>query len=181
MKKKVPTLPIMQLGNPILRTKASPVPLRTISTREFHDFLEAMYATMLAVPGVGLAAPQVGVPMRIAVIEVYASKLRPKIASFPRTNIINPRIVWRSEKKYEGWEGCLSIPSLRGLAVRHEAITVEFHDETGKKRRLKLRGFPAEVFQHEIDHLNGKVYLDRVRDRKSLMTFEEYEKQVLKT
>ena len=170
------TLRRTKFGNPILRKKT-----QQISKIPSDAFIKSMFYTMKRANGVGLAAPQVGKSWSIAVIEIKKTKVRPNIKPFQKTVIINPLISKRSAKMEKDWEGCLSFPSVRGLVPRHQSITVTFINEKGKKYVLKLTGFQARVFQHEIDHLNGILYIDRMRDIKTLMTMAEFEKRILKT
>jgi peptide deformylase len=173
-------LPRTQFGNPILRKKAEPVPLKFLKTQQFRRFIEDMFFTMYDAEGVGLAAPQVGVPYQLAVIEIRKTKMRPRIKPFPPTIIVNPKILLRSKETSSGWEGCLSFEGVRGLVPRSRKITVSCYNPAGEKKILELSGFPARVFQHEIDHLNGIVYVDRMKDMKTLITVEEFRKRVLK-
>lgn len=168
------------LGNPILRKKAKPVSLRDISTASFQILLTRMLFTMRRVGGVGLAAPQIGEPIQLAVIEVKKVPTRPSIVSLEPTVIINPRILSHSREQLTDWEGCLSFPNARGLVPRYRTISVSYLDRHGVRQIKTLRGFHARVFQHEIDHLNGFIYLDRMVDVKSLMALQEFKKQVLK-
>jgi peptide deformylase len=164
-------LPRTYFGNPILRMKAKPVALAEIKKRSFQKFIKSMFFTMREVGGVGLAAPQVGVPLRLAVIRV--GKKSPSIV------LINPKIESHSKTEQQDWEGCLSFPSVRGLVPRYEKMVVSYYDEAGKKQRKIIDRFSeARVFQHEIDHLDGALYVDRMRDMKSLMAFSEYKKRI---
>lgn len=139
-----------------------------------------MFYTMKHASGVGLAAPQIGLSIQLAVIQVKPTKFRPNLESLPKTVIINPRVVSYSKDQSADWEGCLSFPGVRGKAVRSNKIKVQYMDEHGKKVRRELSGFSARVFQHEIDHLNGIVYIDRIKDMKTLVALEEFKKRVLK-
>ncbi len=127
--------------------------------------------------GVGLAAPQTGKDMSLAVIEVRKTKLRPDVTPFPKTIVINPKIISHSRKMEYDWEGCLSLENVRGLVQRHKEIIAEYQDDLGKKTVRKLKGFQARVFQHEIDHLNGVLYVDRMDDMRTLTTLKEFEKR----
>ena len=139
-----------------------------------------MFYTMKRAHGVGLAAPQVGKSLQLAVIQVSPTKFRPNIQTLPKTVIINPRITWHSVSRVDDWEGCLSCMNIRGCVPRYSEIRVVYTDKEGKQVSKKLSGFLARVFQHEIDHLNGIVYVDRMRDTKTLMMLSEFEKRVLK-
>ncbi len=168
-------LPRTKFGNPILRKKT-----QSVSKKVSDKFIQSMFYTMKRANGVGLAAPQVNKPWRLAVIEIKKTKTRPEIEPLGKTVIINPRIINHSKEVVNDWEGCLSLPGIRGLVPRYKLITVTFTDTIGEKNILKLTGFQARVFQHEIDHLDGVLYIDRMRDLKTLMTLEEFKKRVLK-
>lgn len=126
--------------------------------------------------GVGLAAPQVHVPIRVAVVEITSNPRYPEAPSYPLTVLINPTIVSRSEELEEDWEGCLSVPDMRGRTARARRIEIEAMDDNGEIRKITASGFVARAFQHEIDHLDGKVYLDRMTDFSSLTYLEEFSK-----
>lgn len=169
--------PIAELGDPVLRAKCKLVARAEIKTPAFRRLLVDMFFTMHEENGIGLAAPQIGISKRLAVIEIYENKNRRKVSFFPKTVLINPRILRRSKKTVPSLEGCLSFMGIRGVARRSVAIEVAYTDENGKNIRRTLSGFPAVVFQHEIDHLDGLVYLDRVADIKTVMTEKEYQKR----
>lgn len=164
-------LPRTQFGNPILRTKAKAVSAAFLKTQTFKTLISQMFYTMRQAHGVGLAAPQIGKPLRLAVI---------KVSPDLRRVIVNPRITWHSKAKSLDWEGCLSFSDGRGQVPRWTAIEVRYMDENGKRVVEKHRDFAARVFQHEIDHLNGIVYVDRMPNMKTLMTRKEFLKRVAK-
>ena len=173
-------LPRTQFGDPILRKKAKKVPLNFLKTRKFKGLIKSMIYTMRRTHGVGLAAPQIDEPLSIAVMEMRPTKTRPSFERKGPIIIVNPKIVKCSREKAKDWEGCLSFNGVRGSVSRSKAITVEYYNEKGKKIREKATGMWARIFQHEIDHLNGAVYVDNMKDMKSLMTLQEFEKRVLK-
>lgn len=155
---------IVYLPNPILRKKAKPV---TKFDKDLQTLIDDMIETMREAPGVGLAAPQINLPLQLAVIE-YAEgeddEDRPEDAPPPEKKlfvIINPEITKVSEEKVLGVEGCLSIPGLLGEVERHEAIQVKALNRHGNPVKLKLDGWIARIFQHEIDHLNGVLFTDK--------------------
>jgi len=121
-----------------------------------------------------LAAPQVHQPVRVAVIEIEHNPRYPQAPPFPLTVLINPRIVWRSDETEENWEGCLSVPDLRGRVARASSVRIEAVDENGRTRACEASGFAARAFQHELDHLDGKVFLDRMDTPSSLTHLDEY-------
>ncbi len=168
-----------EFGNPILRMRAQKVPQKLFGTPFLRALVKEMFKAMHKAVGVGLAAPQVGYSLQLAVIEVRKTKLRPHVVPFPPTVVINPVIVEKSTKVLTDWEGCLSLLAVRGIVPRSKSITVVFFDEFGKKKKLKLTGFQARVFAHEIDHLKGKLYVDRMRSMETLMTLGEFNTRVL--
>ena len=171
-------LPRTQFGNPILRKKAKKVSPKLLGSRSLKQLVKGMLFTMRRVGGVGLAAPQIGKSLQLAVIEIKKTTTRPEVVPLAPTVVINPEILTASKEKMSDQEGCLSFPNVRGLVPRHKSITVKYLDEFGKKHIVKLHGFQARVFQHEIDHLNGAVYVDRIQDIQSLMTFREFKERV---
>ena len=173
-------LPRRYFGDPVLRARAKTVANRDIGTRSFQRLMQEMFFTMRRVGGVGLAAPQIAKSIQLAVIEIRTTVLRPGIVPLAPTVIINPVIVSHSKEQVVDWEGCLSFPNARGLVPRYKEIAVAYFDRHGKKQTAHVQGFQARVFQHEIDHLNGTVYVDRMKDMKSLMTLGEFKKRVLK-
>ncbi len=166
-------LKVARMGHPVLREVASEVPTEEIATPAFQDFVASMVETMRDYDGVGLAAPQVHVSKRVVVIEVSDSPRYPEEGPVPLSVIINPRIRNLSERRVEVVEGCLSIPDLRGAVPRIAEIEIEALDGQGNPMRERFEGFPAAVVQHECDHLDGVLYLDRVVDTRSLFFVSE--------
>jgi peptide deformylase len=164
-------LPIVQFGDPVLRTKTKPLTLAQIRSGPIQKLIPLMFYTMRNI-GVGLAAPQVGLPLRLAVIEVKPLAHRTEVEPFPKTVVINPIITSYSKKQSPKWEGCLSLRNVAAEAMRSESVTVRYLDQKGKPHTKKFTGFTAQVFQHEIDHLNGTLYVDRVKDIKTLISTE---------
>jgi len=172
-------LPRTKFGNPILRAKAKTVPLSELKTKRFKNLVEQMFYTMKRADGMGLAAPQIGKSMRLFVVQISPTKFRPNLKPLPKTVAVNPKIVKKSKETEDDWEGCLSCPSIRGKVPRSKRVTAIYYDEFGKKKTVNLEGLQARLFQHEIDHLNGNVYVDRMKDMKSLMTLSEFEERIL--
>lgn len=172
-------LPRTQFGNPILRHRAKRISLKMLGSRSLKRLIKEMFFTMRHVGGVGLAAPQIGKSLRIAVIEIKKTPIRPEVLPLAPTWLINPEMLEVSKEKADDWEGCLSFPNIRGLVPRYKNITVKYLDQSGKKHIVKVAGFQARVFQHEIDHLNGTVYIDRMQDMQSLMTLKEFKQRIL--
>ncbi|HVM32387.1 MAG TPA: peptide deformylase [bacterium] len=156
-------LPIVKIGTPLLRRKTAAVPSALAGSKGLKKLLGKMAATMRHADGVGLAANQVGVNLRLFAMESQKNRRYPKAPAFPLRFYLNAKIVKASKKKVRGWEGCLSIPGYRGLVPRHEWLTFTALTPEGARVRRTVRGFEARVIQHEIDHLNGFFYMDRMK------------------
>ena len=166
---------ILRLGNPLLRQKAKELSLEEILSEETKALVEDMRQTMESVGGVGLAAPQVGVSKQLAMISIPADNKRyPHAVETPLIVIINPKISVLNENLQGYWEGCLSVPGMRGFVERPSEIQVDFLDLQGEKKSMQLKGFLAAVFQHELDHLDGLLYVDRLKDMEKFCFEEEY-------
>ena len=163
-------LKIAKLGTPSLRQVAQVVPPDKIGQRSFQQFIDDMLETMEAAEGTGLAAPQVFQSEQVTVMECKGEQ------GFPLTILINPQIVGFSPVSAEGWEGCLSIDGLRGRVKRAVGVRVKFLDRDGKAHELDATGLYAVCIQHELDHLQGRVFLDRMSDMSTLTQLEEFEK-----
>lgn len=169
-------LSIARLGHPILRQKAKPVSKEELLSAEFQNFIVDLIETMREYDGVGLAATQVHVPKQVFVFEVDDNPRYPERDAIPLTVVVNPVIKNLSEEREEEFEGCLSIPGLVAKVPRHLSLTLRGLTPDGKPLEMKLSGFPARVVQHENDHLNGIVYLDRVEDKHSVSFEREHRK-----
>jgi len=167
-------LKVAQLGNPVLRMKAEPVPEDVIASPEAQILIDDMIETMREYSGAGLAAPQVHESVQIIVLETMRNERYPDAPSVPLTVIINPKITAFSEELEEGWEGCLSLTDLWGRVKRARSVTVEGLDRDGAPLKIEAEGFFARALQHEIDHLHGKVFVDRMSDLLSLSFGKEY-------
>lgn len=165
----MPVRPIVRLGHPALRTPAQPVPPTHIADPAIQALIDDMVETMHEARGVGLAAPQLG---EEAQIFVYQAAGPPEI---PLQVVINPLVTPHAREVVYDWEGCLSIPDLRGMVPRHPTVRVQGLDRDGKSVNYIASGFEARIVQHEYDHLNGVVFLDRMRDFKTLAYFDEWE------
>lgn len=167
-------LKVSRLGHPVLRKVAEHVPLHELKSPAMQKFIDDMIETMKEYDGVGLAADQVHESKQIAVLEVADNPRYPNKPEVPLTVLVNPSFTPLSEEMEEDWEGCLSIPDLRGRVPRYKSIRVRALDRNGKDLDFVASDFHARVIQHEIDHLNGKVYLDRMRDFSTLTFLREF-------
>jgi peptide deformylase len=174
----VSILKVARIGHPVVRALARAVGMDELRSPEVQRLLDDMAETMHEYDGVGLAAPQVHVGLRVAVIEVSTSDERSEQA-VPLTFLINPEVTPLGQASALGWEGCLSVPGLRGQVPRRAAVRLSALDRKGRPFTLEARGFFARVIQHECDHLDGRVYLDRVKDMRSLSFLDEFERFVL--
>lgn len=163
---------ISQLGQPVLRRVASKIddPLAP----EVQALIEDMLVTVADANGVGIAAPQVYESLSLFIVASRPNPRYPHAPFMEPTAIINPEILWRSDDMEKAWEGCLSIPGLRGLVPRHRRIGVRYQTRNGEVVEAEYADFLARVFQHEFDHLQGVVFVDRVESTLDLLTEKEY-------
>lgn len=163
-------LKVVKLGNPALRQVAQPVDADRIGSRAFQQFIDDMFETMVEHEGIGLAAPQVARSEQLVVMEC------PGEGGFPRTVLINPVIVYYGPQQVEMWEGCLSVDNLRGKVTRPSMVRVQALDRNGLPVDLDAAGLYAVCIQHELDHLIGKVFLDRMTDLSTLTQLDEFDR-----
>jgi peptide deformylase len=156
---------VLRMGDARLWQRAEPV--SHFGTQQLHDLLADMRDTMKALNGAGLAAPQIGVALRMVIFGVQHNSRYPDAESVPETVLINPVITLMGEVIEEDWEGCLSVPGMRGLVPRHKHIRYQGMDENGGLIDRTVSGFHARVVQHECDHLDGILYPMRIRDMKN--------------
>jgi peptide deformylase len=175
-------LKVAKLGNPVLRQIAKQVDLKKLTDQqgELQGFIDDMIDTMHEEDGVGLAAPQVNRSLQIVVLEYENNERYPGESSIPETVLVNPVLSDYGEEKALGWESCLSLVDFRGLVPRSTSVTLKAYDRGGDRIEKRATGFEAVVLQHEIDHLNGKVFLDRMEDLTKLAYQEEFEEFWLK-
>lgn len=175
----MPALKVAKLGDPVLRQKAKPVDLDSLTSsqnNEIQEFIDDLIDTMHKEGGVGIAAPQVARSVQIVVIEYLQNERYPGEEEIPLMVLVNPVIARYGEEKVDGWESCLSLIDLRGLVTRSKEVTVEAYKRNGEKALIEASGFLAVILQHEIDHLHGKVFLDRMTDLSKLAYHEEFQK-----
>ena len=169
-------LKVARLGHPALRKVALPVPPHEIPSPDLQRFIDDLIETMREYNGAGLAATQVHILKQIAAIEVLGNPRYPDAPDIPLMVLINPVVTFLTDEMEEGWEGCLSIPDMRGMVPRYTALRLQAYDRTGAKMDLVAKDFFARVIQHETDHLNGLVYLDRMKDFSTLTHLAEWSK-----
>ena len=170
-------LPIREMGDPVLREVAAEVSAEELGSPETQQLIDDMIETMRAADGAGLAAPQVGIAKRIAVIEVREGNPRyPYKPPIPLTVIVNPELTVEGDATFATNEGCLSMPNLRGDLERFENVSVTYLDRHGESHTETRRGLTAGTFQHEVDHLDGILFVDRMADMSSLSTWAEFER-----
>ncbi len=163
---------IAQLGSAVLRQIAAEV--TDIQSNESRSLIAAMQATLAATQGVGLAAPQISESKRILIVASRPTPRYPLAPLMEPTVMINPQFAVLSDVKQKGWEGCLSIPGIRALVPRYSEIEITYTNEQSERVVLVLTDFVARVFQHEYDHLDGKVYLDSIESTLDIVAESEY-------
>src|SRR4051812_47803840 len=171
---------VLKMGNPLLRQKARELSSEEIASKWFNELIRDMVETMHSEEGVGLAAPQIGESVRVSVIEFEGDNERyPDMGAQKLSVFVNP-VIRVLDPDTEGfWEGCLSVPGLRGYVERPKKVSVSYLDENGKPKSLVADGFMAIVLQHEFDHLDGVLYIDRITDKTKIAYIEEYREFVL--
>jgi peptide deformylase len=154
--------PVLRMGDPLLLQVAKPV--ERFDTEELRSLLVDMHDTMEALNGAGLAAPQIGVSLQVVIFGVSRNPRYPQAEEVPYTVLINPVLEPLGDDMQEGWEGCLSVPGMRGLVPRYTHLRYRGYDPLGRAIDRTVKGFHAVVVQHEVDHLNGILYPMRIRD-----------------
>ena len=168
---------IVEVGHPVLRERAREVTPDELRSDSVQRLIDDMVETMRAANGAGLAANQVGETLRVAVVEVRPDNPRyPYKPAVPLTVIVNPVIEPLDEAVELINEGCLSVPNLRGEVPRHMSVRLRYTDREGEEHEEVRRGLTAGTFQHELDHLDGKLFLDRVADPATLTTWDQFER-----
>lgn len=170
-------MPIIQLGNPILRQTASFV--ENVKEEKIQTLIDDLLVTVQKSNGVGIAAPQVAESYRLFIVASRPNPRYPNAPEMEPTVMINPKILAYSDEIVKGWEGCLSVPGIRGFIPRYQAITVEYLDRSGKLEKKDFSDFIARIFQHEYDHLDGLVFVDRLESTLDLMTEHEYQERII--
>lgn len=170
-------LKVARLGHPVLRAKAEAIPQNEIKSPRIQQLIDDMFETMAEYGGIGLAAPQIHESVRLFVAGVAKAPVVTPMedkGDMPFITIINPEIVPVGDDKDTDWEGCLSIPDIRGQVERPKSVRVRALDRTGRRIELVANGLPARVIQHENDHLDGVVFFDRMKTFETLAFMDEF-------
>ena len=168
---------IAQIGHPILRNKTKDIPINEIKSENTQKIIEKMIKTMRKHNGAGLAANQIYEPIRICIIEVLDNPRYKHLNTIPLKVLINPKVIIKKDTAtFNSYEGCLSVPNLRGKVKRYNTINVTYYNMDAKKITEDIKGLESIVYQHEIDHLHGFLFTDKVEDNSTLVTYENYQK-----
>ena len=168
---------IAQIGHPILRNKTKDIPINEIKSENTKKIIEKMIKTMRKHNGAGLAANQIYEPIRICIIEVLDNPRYKHLNTIPLKVLINPQVIIKKDTAtFNSYEGCLSVPNLRGKVKRYNTINVTYYTMDAKKITEDIKGLESIVYQHEIDHLDGYLFTDKVEDNSTLVTYENYQK-----
>ena len=169
---------VIQLGTPVLRKKAKII--KNIQDPEIKKLTNNLLKILMKVNGVGMAAPQLNKSLRLFIVASHPNPRYPKAPYMKPTAVINPKILSHNNEKKKDWEGCLSVPGVRALVPRYTEIKVEYTTKQGRKVRKIYKDFIARIFQHEYDHLEGLVFLDRIESTKDIISEKEYQKLMRK-
>jgi len=169
-------LAIARLGHSSLRQQAEPI--QNIKDPQLQQLIDSLLITAATHHGVGIAAPQVCQPSRLFIVASRPNERYPHAPMMEPTAMINPKILDRGREIEKGWEGCLSVPDVRGLVPRYREIEVEYRDRAGKLQQRTLTDFVARIFQHELDHLDGILFIDRVESPEDLFSEAEYQERL---
>ncbi len=167
-------LEIAELGAPVIRERA--VEITNFQDSHLQTFIDDLFLTADESNGMGIAAPQVYASKRIIILSPRPNARYPYAPTIEPIAMINPEITWASPEREKDWEGCLTVPGIRGLVTRHQAIRIQYYSRKGNCIEAAYEGFLARIIQHEVDHLDGLVFLDRVGSTKDLVTEKEWQK-----
>ena len=168
---------IAQIGHPILRNKTKDIPINEIKSENTRKIIEKMVKTMRKHNGAGLAANQIYESKRICIIEVLDNPRYKHLNTIPLKVLINPKVIIKKDTAtFNSYEGCLSVPNLRGKVKRYNTINVTYYTMDAKKITEDIKGIESIVYQHEIDHLDGYLFTDKIEDNSTLVTYKNYQK-----
>jgi len=169
-------LPIAQLGAPVIRRVATTID--DVNSDETQQLVDDLLKTVAEAQGMGIAAPQVSISKRLVIVCCQPNERYPYAPSMPPTPMLNPEVVWHSDEMEKDWEGCLSLPGVRAMVPRYESIQVAFNTREGERMKESMSGFLARVVQHELDHLDGLVFIDRVDSTRDIVMEQEWRKLI---
>jgi peptide deformylase len=167
---------IATIGHPILRARARELTKAELAKPETQSFIDDLVETMHDAAGAGIAANQVYEPIRICVIEVKDNPRYPYKPNYPLTILVNPVVTIATDERFDNFEGCLSVPNLRGVVPRAPVVNVTAWSRKGEELAFEVKGLTAGTFQHEVDHLDGKLFVDRVQDTTTLTTWADFDR-----
>jgi peptide deformylase len=167
---------IATIGHPVLRQRSRELTREELATPETQRFIDDLIETMRDANGAGLAAPQVYEPVRIVAVEVKKNPRYPYKPDIPLTVLVNPVLEPLTDETFDNYEGCLSVPNLRGVVPRFTQLRLTAWDREGRPVEQHVQGLSAGTFQHECDHLDGLLFVDRVRDTRTLTTWSDFER-----
>jgi peptide deformylase len=172
----VPIRKIATIGHPVLRQPAMPLTQEELASHDIQRFIDDLIETMYDANGAGIAANQIYEPIQICALHVKDNPRYPYKPNIPLTILVNPEVTPLTEETFGNYEGCLSVPNLRGEVPRFTHVRVKAWDRTGKALDYEVKGLTAGTYQHEVDHLNGKLFVDRVVDTTTLATWADFER-----
>ncbi|MGQ9872179.1 peptide deformylase [Leptodesmis sp.] len=170
-------LQVIELGHPVLRRVAKPI--EEARRNSLQPLMDQLIQTAQQTNGVGIAAPQVGRSERLFIVASRPTPRYPHAPVMEPTVMINPQITSHAAERVKDWEGCLSVPGVRGLVPRYQAIIVEYTDRYGQHQHQELTDFVARIFQHELDHLDGILFIDRVENTQDLISEQDYQERIV--
>ena len=167
---------IATIGHPVLRERARELSKEELAKPETQAFIDDLIETMHDAAGAGIAANQVYEPIRICVIEVKDNPRYPYKPNYPLTVLVNPVVTLLTDERFDNYEGCLSVPNLRGKVQRAPIVSVKAWNRKGDELSFEVKGLTAGTFQHEVDHLDGRLFVDRVQDTSTLTTWADFDR-----
>jgi peptide deformylase len=167
---------IATIGHPVLRQPARALTREELASEAMQRLVDDMVETMRDASGAGIAAPQVHEPVRVCVIEIHDNPRYPYLPAWPLTVLVNPVVTPLTDETFLNSEGCLSVPNLRGLVPRFTGVRVQAWDRRGQDVAFEVKGLTAGTFQHELDHLDGQLFVDRVVDTRTLCTWADFDR-----
>lgn len=177
-KNKINLFKVAELGQGVLRKKAKPV--KNVKDLKIKKLIESLLNILMKINGVGMAAPQLSKSLRVFIVASHPNPRYPHAPKMKPTAVINPKIISHNNIKKKDWEGCLSVPLVRALVPRYTSVNVEYTTKEGIRVKKTFKDFIARIFQHEYDHLEGLVFLDRIKTTKDIISEKEYQRLMKK-